>query len=197
MRLVPRVRARLGNQRHTIQNIPSMPWREVPAFYDTLGDTPPELALRLLILTAARSTPVRLAREEHIEGDVWTVPASLMKNNAPFRIPLSDEALRVVEMARPFARDGFLFCALRGRPISTAVMSKYLDRRDLRYRPHGFRATFRTWAEETEEPWHLAETSLAHTVGNKVERTYQRADLLDLRRPLMQQWSDYVTGPRA
>ena len=116
-----------------------------------------------------------------------------MKNSAPFRIPLPDEAQRVVALARPLARDGFLFCALRGKPISDAAMAKYLDRRDLQYRPHGFRSSFRTWAEETDEPWHLAETSLAHAIGNKVERTYQRADLLDQRRPVMQRWADHVT----
>ncbi|WP_299353540.1 site-specific integrase [uncultured Shimia sp.] len=194
VRLVPRVRERLGNQRHTVTNIPAMPWAEVPTLYATLGETPTELALRLLILTASRSAPVRFGREEQFEDGVWSIPAENMKNSKPFRIPLSDESQRVIDLARPLARDGFLFCAYRGKPISDAAMAKYLAREGYEARPHGFRSSFRDWCEETDEPWHLSETSLAHSIGSKTERSYARSDLLDQRRPLMQRWADHVTN---
>ena len=195
--LMERLGELLGSQAHKVVHIPSMPWAEVPTFYASLGPTPTELAMRLLILTASRSAPVRFAREEQFEGDVWSIPAENMKDSRPFRVPLSDEAQRVVEMARPLARDGFLFCAYRGKPISDAAMAKYLNRRDLTYRPHGFRATFKTWAEDKDMPWKPTEMSLSHKVGSEVERSYARSDLLERRRALMQQWSDYVTGPGA
>ncbi|XHY19333.1 Prophage integrase IntA (plasmid) [Pseudoseohaeicola sp. NH-UV-7] len=194
VRIVPRVRARLGNQRHVVQNIPSMPWAEVPALYATLGDTPTELALRLLILTATRSAPVRFAHVDQFDGDVWTIPAANMKNSTQFRVPLSDEAMRVVELARPLAREGFLFCAYKGKPISDAAMAHYLAREGYEARPHGFRSSFRTWAEETQEPWHLAETALAHKIGSKTERSYNRSDLLEQRRAVMDRWADHVTA---
>ncbi len=124
MRLVPR--AHLGSQRHTVANIPSMPWQDVPAFYAT----PVDLALRLLILTASRGTPIRMARVEQFEGGVRNIPAPNMKSSQPFRIPLSDEAQRVVDLALPLARDGFLFCAPRGKPISEMTFTALLKRRD-------------------------------------------------------------------
>ena len=193
--VVPRVRILLGSQGHTVTHYPAMPWGEVPAFYASLGPRATELAMRLLILTASRTGPVRLARTEQFEGDVWSVPAENMKNGKPFRVPLSDEAMRVVEMARPLARDGFLFCAYQGRPISYSAMSGYLKRQGMEYRPHGFRASFKTWAEDNDMPWKPTEMSLSHKVGSEVERSYARSDLLERRRALMQQWSDYVTGP--
>ncbi|WP_223425604.1 tyrosine-type recombinase/integrase [Tateyamaria pelophila] len=190
VRIVPRVRVALGKQRHKATPIPSMPWREVPTFYATLETSPAALALRLLILTASRSRPVRMAHVDQFEGDVWTIPAANMKGGNEFRVPLSDEAMRVIDLARPLARNGFLFCAVRGKPISDMSMTALMNRRKLDYRPHGFRSSFRTWAEDTAQDWTLAEVSLDHTVGNKVERTYQRSDLLYRRAPLMQLWSD-------
>ena len=195
--VVSRARTLLGDQGHTVTHYSAMPWRELPAFYASLGSTPTELAMRLLILTASRTGPIRLARTEQFEGNVWSVPAENMKNGKPFRVPLSDEAMRLVDLARPLARDGFLFCAYQGKPISYSAMTKYLNRRHLTYRAHGFRASFKTWAEDNDMPWKPTEMSLAHTVGSEVEQSYARSDLLERRRPLMQQWSDYVTGPRA
>jgi integrase len=192
--IMSRLGTTLDKQAHTVVHIPSMPWGTLPAFYATLGETPVELALRFLILTASRSAPVRFARDEQFNGNVWIVPSENMKNSVPFRIPLSDEALRVIDVARSLAHDGYLFCAYRGKPISDAAMAKYLTREGHTARPHGFRSSFRTWAEETEEHWHLAETALAHTVGSKVERTYRRTDLLELRLPMMQRWADHVTA---
>jgi hypothetical protein len=60
---------------------------------------------------------------------------------------------------------------------------------------HGFRASFRTWCGETTEfPRELAELSLAHAFGSDVERSYSRGDLLERRRPLMEQWATFCTG---
>ena len=54
-------------------------------------------------------------------------------------------------------------------------------------RPHGFRTSFRTWVQDTNAgTYDVAETALGHLIGNKVERSYARSDLLDQRRILMQ-----------
>ena len=75
-----KARALLGKQRHKAENIPAVPWQEVPMFYRSLtGGTVTELALRLLILTAVRSHPLRHLHLSQIEGDVWTIPAEAMK----------------------------------------------------------------------------------------------------------------------
>lgn len=195
-----KAKALLGKSRHQPKNVPSLDWRQVPAFYDSLKEpTITHLALRLLILTAVRSTPVRLVELSQIDGNVWTIPAANMKSTVgaakEFRVPLSDEALRVIEQARAFERNGFLFPSVRKGVISDATMSRFMERRGMDARPHGFRSSFRTWcAEATNTPQEIAETALAHTPGTKVERAYRRTDFLEQRQVLMQRWADHVAG---
>lgn len=195
-----KAQALLGKRNHKPVNIPAMPWREVPAFYASLNDgTITHLALRLLILTAVRSGPLRFLRREHIAGDVWTVPAALMKGRkdatTDFRVPLSRAALATIETAKPFERDGFLFPSVRKGVISDATMARLMERRKLAARPHGFRSSFRDWiAEATNTPFEVAETCLQHTVGGSVVRAYRRSDFLDQRRVVMEHWAAFVTG---
>ena len=195
-----KARALLGKQRHTAKNIPALPWQEVPAFYQSLdGGSVTELALRLLILTAVRSHPLRFIHESQIDGDVWTIPAEAMKGRVgatrDFKVPLSHEALAVIEQARPLARDGFLFPGVRKGVISDMTMSQYMARRGMAERPHGFRSSFRDWvAEATNTPHDVAETALGHTVGGSVERAYRRTDFLEQRRALMERWARRITS---
>lgn len=195
-----KAKALLGKSRHQAQHVPALPWQEVPAFYESLSDgTITHLALRLLILTAVRSKPIRFLHLDQIEGDIWTIPAENMKSRvgqaAEFRVPLSAEALGIIEQSKPFARDGFLFPSVRKGVISDATMSRLMERRGMEERPHGFRTSFRTWvAEATDTSQEVAETAMAHVAGSKVERTYRRTDFLEQRRVLMQRWADHVTG---
>ncbi|MAM63513.1 integrase arm-type DNA-binding domain-containing protein [Maritimibacter sp. UBA3975] len=190
-----KAKALLGKQRHKPQNIPAMAWQDVPTFYQSLnGGTISELALRLLILTAVRSFPLRHLQLDQIEGDIWTIPAEAMKGRrdatTDFRVPLSRKAQEVIAEATPFARDGFLFPGVRKGVISDATMSRFMERRGLVERPHGFRSSFRDWvAETTKTPWDVAETALGHTVGGSVERAYRRTDFLEQRRTLMERWA--------
>ncbi|SDJ02078.1 hypothetical protein SAMN04488026_101095 [Aliiruegeria lutimaris] len=87
-----------------------------------------------------------------------------------------------------------LFPGLKGKPISDMTMSKHMRDRGMSARPHGFRSSLRTWAEETGQPFEVAETALGHVIGNAVERAYQRSDLIEKRRPFMASWADHVTG---
>ncbi|CUJ96979.1 Prophage CP4-57 integrase [Ruegeria denitrificans] len=198
-----KARALLGKQRHKPKNIPALPWPDVPSFYASLNEgTTSHLALRLLILTAVRSGPVRKAHEDQFEGGVWTIPAEIIKGRRDatedFRIPLSDAALDVIEAAKKQSRDGFLFPSVRKGVISDATMSRLMERRELEARPHGFRSSFRDWvAETTNTPHEVAETCLGHVVGGTVERAYRRTDHLDQRRILMQRWADFVTTKQA
>jgi integrase len=193
-----KAKALLGKQRHKTQNTPALHWHDVPAFYQSLNQgTITELALRLLILTAVRSAPLRFIHLDQIEGDVWTIPAEAMKGRkdatSDFRVPLSKEALSVIEQAKPFARDGFLFAGVKRGVISDATMSRYMDRRGMVERPHGFRSSFRDWvAEATKTPRDVAETCLGHVAGGKVERAYRRTDFLEQRAVLMERWASVV-----
>ena len=195
-----KAKALLGKSRHVATNIPAMEWRDVPGFYTSLQEpTLTHFALRLLILTGVRSTPLRTLRLEHIEGDVWTVPAEAMKGRKgstdAFRVPLSTEAQRVIDLARPHARNGYLFPNTRGGVISDMTLSRMMERRGLDARPHGFRTSLRTWlAEATDAPHEVAEAMLAHATDGGVVRAYRRTDWIEQRAALAQRWADHVTG---
>lgn len=195
-----KARALLGKSRHVAKNIPAMAWTDVPGFYASLEEpTATHLALRLLILTGVRSTPLRNIRLDQIEGEVWTVPAAQMKGRKgatqDFRVPLSKEALRIIDLAHPHARNGFLFPNTRGGVISDMTLSRHMERRGLDARPHGFRTSLRTWlAEATDAPHEVAEAMLAHVVDGSVLRAYRRTDYLAPRRALLERWASHVTG---
>ena len=167
-----KAKALLGKTRHVPKNIPAMVWADVPGFYASLEEpTLTHLALRLLMLTGLRSTPLRTIRLDQIEGDVWTVPAEAMKGRKgateAFRVPLSHEAQRIIDLARPHAHNGYLFPNTRGGVISDMTLSRMMERRGLDARPHGFRTSLRTWlAEATDTPHEVAEAMLAHVVDS-------------------------------
>ncbi|MDI3335094.1 integrase arm-type DNA-binding domain-containing protein [Defluviimonas aestuarii] len=195
-----KARALLGKSRHKITNIPSLPWQEVPAFYQSLDEgSVTHLALRFLILTGVRSGPVRWLHEDQLAGDVWTIPGEAMKGlrdrTPDFRVPLSSEALGVIGEARRFSRDGYLFPNVRKGVIADATMSRLMERRGMEARPHGFRTSLRVWLSEvTDAPFEVSEMMLAHSVGNKVTQAYNRTDHLERRRALLERWGQFVSG---
>jgi len=195
-----KAKALLGKTRHQPKNIPSLPWQDVPSFYAAISEpTPANLALRLIILTGSRSTPLRNMHLDEIDNDVWTIPGEKMKGRlgktADFRIPLSSEALRVIDLAKPFARDGYLFAGARKGVMGDMTLSRLMERRGMVERPHGFRSTLRTWlAECTNAPHEVAEACIAHITDSVVVRTYRQTDWLEQRRVLMERWADHVTN---
>lgn len=203
LQAVDKARALLGRQRHTTKNIPALPWADVPAFFASLDEgTVTHHALRLLILTAVRSAPLRHIHVDQIQGDVWTIPAEAIKGRrdatVDFRVPLSPEALEIIEAAKEHQRDGYLFPSVRKGVISDATMARLMERREIAARPHGFRSSFRDWvAETTNTPFEVSETSLGHIVGGSVERAYRRTDHLEQRRILMARWADFLSMRKA
>ena len=195
-----KARALLGQQRHITQNIPALPWREVPAFYSSISDgTITQLAIRLLILTGVRSGPLRFIHESQIDGDVWTIPGERQKGRKDktpdFRVPLVPEALIVIDAARRHARDGYLFPSKKKGVISDSTMAVFMRDRKMAARPHGFRSSLRDWiAETTNTPYDVAEMTLGHLGGGKVERAYKRTDFFDQRRGVLEKWSRHITG---
>ena len=155
------------------------------------------LAFEFLVLTAARSGEVRGAKWDEIDFDaaIWTVPAARMKAGREHRVPLSARALQVLSHAREYAdRSGLVFPSRRGREISDMTMTKLIREHGIEAVPHGFRASFRQWAaERTDAPREVCEAALAHTIRNQVEAAYQRSDLLERRRTLMDEWGRYLT----
>jgi integrase len=91
----------------------------------------------------------------------------------------------------------FLFIGARAGGLSHPALGRVLHRmgRD-DITTHGMRSAFSTWANErTKHSNHTIEISLAHKVGNEVEQSYRRGDLILKRRQLMTAWAKYCTTP--
>lgn len=196
MQATEKAKALLGRSRQERKHIPAMPWKEVPSFFASLEDeTITHLALKLTILTAVRSHPIRHLHVDELHDDIWVIPAEKMKTDKEFRVPLSELAIAVIDAARKHERGGYLFPSVRKGVISDATMSRLMERRGLEARPHGFRSSFRTWcAEATDTPREVAEMALAHSIGTKVELSYRRTDFMERRRVLMERWAQHVLG---
>lgn len=201
--MVDQAQYRLGEVLYKSAPMPSTPWQEIPSVWQRLNNGAiGDACLRLMILTLVRLDGCAGARLDEIEGDIWTVPADRMKGREgqveDFRVPLSAEALAIIEGVAPFAQNGLIFPGQTGSAIQSRALEKRLDRIGETGRPHGFRSSFRSWVQDTDAcSWEVSEKILAHTIGNKVERAYARSDLLERRRPVMQAWADYVTGRAA
>ena len=176
-----------------------------------------KLCFEWMVLTASRPQEALLAQWNEIDLDAartWTVPAAKMKARRGHRQPLSAQALDILRRARELYRtpddpddpdewpvtpptDGYIFPHPTERgPLSIAALEGRVKKCRLAAVPHGFRSSFRDWAEELSGASnHAIEASLAHVVGNQVERAYLRSDLLEQRRPLLQAWADYAVPP--
>jgi integrase len=195
-----KMRALLGKRRHEVQHIPSLPYNEAPAFYRMLCEKEfvTALALRFLMLTVARTSEVRFATFDEIDNNIWHLPPERTKTGRDHRIPLTDEAIKVLELAKNDRPDRLIFPSPTERPLSDAAMAAFMKREGFTARPHGLRATFRTWAEnETDADWETKEAALGHTIGNQVERAYQRSDLLAKRHQLLDEWANFLSSESA
>ncbi len=149
-------------------------------------------ALRFTILTAARSGEVRGAHWCEVEGDSWVIPAERMKGGLEHRVPLSEEALEILEAVKGHDDELIFPGSQRGKPLSDMSLSAVLKRLNIPVTVHGFRSTFRDWVgERTSTPREIAEMSLSHSVGNAVEQAYARSALFEKRKKLMDRWAAY------
>jgi len=195
MQSAKKARALLGKQRHKVEHIPSLPYPEMPDFYRWLKGkkTRTAFALRFLVLTIARTSEVRFASFDEICGDVWELSEHRTKNGRQHRIPLVGEALNIVNDINRDTSGNLLFPTAKGNAFSDAAMAMFMKREGFKARPHGFRASFRTWVEEqTHTPFEIKEACLGHSVDSKVVEAYQRSDRLEKRRELLNQWAEYL-----
>jgi integrase len=191
-----------GTQHHA-----ALPYSDMGSFMQQLRARD-ALAARMLefaILTATRSGEVRGAVWSEIDLDkaVWLIPASRMKMKKEHRVPLSGQAVQLLEARKASASEvkdtDYIFPGpTHGKPFSDAAMSMLL--KDRMQRPdvtaHGFRSTFRDWtAECTAYPREVCEMALAHAIPDAVEAAYRRGDLFEKRRKMMSEWANYCDKP--
>jgi len=152
--------------------------------------------LRFIILTAARSGEGRgaLWSEIDLTAKTWTIPAARMKAEKEHRVPLCDEAIQILTKMQEWRLENaeFVFRGERGGLLSDVAVNKTLHSIAPDVTVHGFRSSFRMWgAETTAYPSAVLEAALAHVNTNQVEAAYQRSDLFERRRELMQAWGNY------
>ena len=186
----------MGPRRHH----PALPHTDVAASLATIRASAAYpttiLAFEFLILTACRSGEIRGARWDEINLDeaTWTIPPTRMKTARQHRVPLPTRAVELLTEAQRF-RDpsGLVFPSATGQQLSDATLSKLMREHNIPAVPHGYRSSFRDWAAElTNTPRQICELALAHVNNDRVEAAYQRSDLFDRRRQLMQHWADYL-----
>ena len=204
----------------SVRHHPALAWQQLPAFMAELVEMEgvAARALEFAILTAARSGEVRCAtwHEIDMERGIWTLSAERMKGGREHRVPLPARAVEILRAMKAHGGSGedhiLVFPgARRGRPLSDMALSAVIRRMNEKRAakrmplwtgekgrhvvPHGFRATFRTWAgEATAYPRELVEQALAHVIGDRTERAYARGDMFARRRRLMEDWARFAGG---
>jgi integrase len=149
-------------------------------------------ALRFGILTAARSGEIRGATWDEIDlaHKLWVIPGERMKNGRAHKVPLGKAAC---ELLKSLPQDcPYVFTAIRGGMISDMTMTKVIKTMGYPVTQHGFRATFRTWAQEhTNHADEVCELALAHVNSDATRAAYARSELVDKRRCLMDDWERF------
>jgi integrase len=166
---------------------------KISCFYP--ADTRTRQVILFTILTASRVGESVPARWDEIdwENRIWSVPPERRKDQKPYphRVPLSDQAIELLNSVEKKGEEIFCFNADNlGSRYSLAHLLQQMTNTTATM--HGFRSTFRDWAAENGVPDTIAEKCLMHVTGNAVVQAYQRSDLLEQRRELMQAWADAV-----
>jgi integrase len=201
---MPVIDKALPKQRGKVKHHAALPYAELPVFTAKIRETESlgRLALEAVILTAARSGEVRNMTwgELDLAAATWTVPAERMKAGREHVVPLSKQAVALLERMKAHRREytDLVFPGQkRGKPLSDMTLTKALRDMGVSVTAHGFRSTFRDWvAEQTNWPSDLAEAALAHVVSDKTVAAYQRGTMLEKRRELMAAWANYCDGAR-
>ena len=190
---------------------PSLHYAEIQEFVSALRNREAAAALMLefTIITNIRTEAVIAAdwKEFDLEKKIWSVPVISLKDKKhrteAFRLPLSVRAVEILETFRQIQTKGLVFPGRGEKRVSNMAMltlikrmnsgdRKWLDPDGRKITVHGFRATFKTWCEESGHfPNNIIEAAMGHKAGGKVERAYNRTDLLEHRRRLMEAWANY------
>ena len=192
-------------QKHKGENMRALAWDEMPDFVnalDTIKAEPETIcAIRLLLLSACRPGEVLGARWDEIDRlkKRWTIPAERMKMRKPHSVPLSRQALAVLEELHKLTGTGeYLFPSRpgsTGKTLSGMALLKAVRRvADRDIHAHGFRSTFSTYVAESLK-WDDAvkEAALAHSKQG-IEGAYDRATHYAERVKLMQWWADEINA---
>ncbi|ECJ4461748.1 TPA: tyrosine-type recombinase/integrase [Raoultella ornithinolytica] len=192
-------------QGHESTHYPFLTTEELPAFFKALagysGSELMVLAARLLIITGLRTGELRGALWSEIDTEkaLWEISAERMKMRRPHIIPLSTQALAIIEQIRAMTGQFPLLFPGRNDPsktMSEASINQVFKRIGYtgRVTGHGFRHTMSTVLHEQGYNTAWIETQLAHVDKNAIRGTYNHAQYLDGRREMLQWYADYMVS---
>ncbi|KFX03050.1 integrase [Pectobacterium betavasculorum] len=192
-------------QGHESTHYPFLTTEELPAFFKALagysGSELMVLAARLLIITGLRTGELRGALWSEIDTKkaLWEISAERMKMRRPHIIPLSTQALAIIEQIRAMTGQFPLLFPGRNDPsktMSEASINQVFKRIGYtgRVTGHGFRHTMSTVLHEQGYNTAWIETQLAHVDKNAIRGTYNHAQYLDGRREMLQWYADYMVS---
>ena len=191
-----------------VKHKPALKADELPEFLRKLdnydGDQVTILALTLLALTFVRPGELRGARWEEFDLDnsQWQIPAERMKMRHEHIVPLSRQALAILDQLKTLTGNSELLFPSRngeGKLMSENTLTYALYRMGYHSRAtaHGFRATASTILNEQGWRPDVIERQLAHAERNKVRAAYHRSEYLADRKKMMQSWADYLDSLRS
>ena len=186
----------------SVEHHRSLNYQDVPNLISQLNNlkTTSSYALSFLIATAARTNEVIGAtwKEIDLKNKVWTVPPSRMKMRQEHSVPLNDIACNVLNIIQKHNSSDFIFLNhskkshISNNNMRLLIKNKFPEvfKKTV---PHGFRSSFRDWAEENHNFSRRAvELCLAHSNKNKVEKAYLRSDLFLKRKQIMDEWNKFL-----
>ena len=187
-----------------VKNQPTIPPTELPQFMQALAMAKIELQTRCVIewqlLTLTRPSEAVGAKWEEINLDkkLWSIPAERMKMDRPHNIPLSSQALAILEIMKTINhKSEFVFPTARppyNKPMSSQTANMAIKRMGYKDKlvAHGLRALASTILNEQGFDPNIIEAALAHVDTNSVRRAYNRATYLEQRRIMLDWWGDFV-----
>nr|WP_276320338.1 tyrosine-type recombinase/integrase [Rahnella sp. RFA10(1/100)] len=188
--------------------MPALPPNELPRFMAALANASVRLETRMLIewqlLTWVRPGEAVRARwaDIDIENKIWNIPPEFMKMKRLHKVPLSKEALRILENMQPISSHReWVFPSIK-TPLThmheqTANAALILMGLGGELVAHGMRSIARTAAEECGKfRTDVLEAALAHSKRDEIVAAYNRAEYLAERATLMQWWGDYVQAKK-
>ena len=185
------------------ENYARLEAKELPEFLQKLedydGELQTKLAMKLLLLTFVRSGELRGAKWDELDliKSEWRIPAERMKMRDPHIVPLSSQALKIIEKLKPLTSHSEYLFPNRNNPLTfisenTLLYCMYRMGYHSRATVHGFRATASTILNEHGFAPDVIERQLAHAERNKVRASYNHAQYLPERRKMMQWWGEYI-----
>jgi len=185
------------------QHLPTLKPEQLPTLLATISVASIKLTTRCLIEwqlhTMVRPSEAAGTRWDEIDFDnsQWDIPAERMKRKKPHTVPLSTQALELLEVMKPVsAKTEFVFPSDRDRKkhtnpatANTAIKRMGFDKQLV---AHGMRALASTVLNEEGFDPDIIEAALAHTGKNEVRNAYNRASYLERRKPVMQWWSNHI-----